>query len=51
MELPPRGRRGSSGRTHVAAIIGFAILATIAMSACSRNNLAASGAALELRAV
>ncbi len=34
----------------LAAVIGFAFFMTIAMAACSRNNLAASGAALELRA-
>jgi hypothetical protein len=34
----------------VAVVLGFAVLTTLAVSACSRNKLAASGAALELRA-
>lgn len=36
--------------SRVAAAIGFAVLTTHAISACSRNSLARSGAALELRA-
>jgi len=36
--------------SRVAAAIGFAVLTTLAISACSRNSLARSGAALELRA-
>jgi hypothetical protein len=46
MEFPPSSRKGPSLRLRVAAIVGFAVLTTIAMSACSRNNLAPGGAAL-----
>jgi hypothetical protein len=45
MEFP-----GPSRWPRVVATIGFAVLTTIAMSACSRNELARSGAALDLRA-
>ncbi len=34
-------RKRSNHRSQLAAVIGFALFATIAMSACSRNNLAA----------
>ena len=50
MEFPPNTRSRSSGWSRVAVVLGLAVLTTLAVSACSRNNLAASGAALELRA-
>jgi hypothetical protein len=49
MEFPPNIRSGSSRWSRTAAAIGFA-LATLALSACSRNSLAPGVAALELRA-
>jgi hypothetical protein len=50
MEFPPNTRSGSSRWSRVAAVIGLAVLTTLAVSACSRNSLARGGAALELRA-
>lgn len=50
MEFPPNTGNGSSRWLRVAAVIGLAILTTLAVSACSRNSLARGGAALELRA-
>ena len=50
MEFPPNTQCGSSRWSRLAAVIGFAVLATLAVSACSRNSLARGGEALELRA-
>jgi hypothetical protein len=56
MEFPPttRNARKVSGHwSRVAAVIGFAVFTTLTVSACSRNNPSAGGAALsvaELRA-
>jgi hypothetical protein len=51
MDFPPNTRRGSGRRSRVAAVIGFAVLTSLAISACSHNNPASGGAALrELRA-
>ena len=50
MEFPPNTRSGSGRRSRVAAVIGFALLTSLAVSACSRNSVARVGAALELRA-
>lgn len=53
MEVPfcsGMAHKRSNRRSRLAAVIGFSLFTTIGMSACSRNNLAAGGAALELRA-
>lgn len=44
MEFPPNTLVDLDAGRRVAAAIGFAVLTTIAMSACSRNTLAAAGA-------
>jgi hypothetical protein len=44
MEFPPNTLVDLEAGRRVAAAIGFAVLTTIAMSACSRNTLAAAGA-------
>jgi len=51
MKLPPNSRSRSSRWSRVVALIGLAFLTTLAISACSRNDLARSGVALsaELR--
>lgn len=46
LEFRPTTRSGSSRRPRVAAVIGFAVLTTLAVSACSRNSLAPGGVAL-----
>ena len=50
MEFPPNTRSGSNRRPRMAAILGFAFLTALAVSACSRHSLASGGAALEMRA-
>jgi hypothetical protein len=54
MEFPPTTRNAHKGSGHrVAAVIGFAVLMALTVSACARNSSSAGGAALsvaELRA-